>query len=546
MTFPRRDLHTTRGTTAGFDRSHRASSRGRTHASISSSPDARTTGAGFEGPTRATFLRASNETHIVPIPVDAMVAAPVKHKTTSPASHRAATSAADDNGLDMELARVIGMSQCRGGGLACSPGTGDVAHPAGAVVIVYSPARDAQVRFLRAPRANRGVKEARAIRPSATTRGGRGLGSAGGACAGGGKPFACVAFSAGAGSFVAAGERGHQPAAVVWNVDSGTALAVLRGHRYGVESVAFCPSDDARVLTLGADNDGHVALWDWRDATCLARHFCARDASGFLRSASFVGPTGAAFVTAGAAHLKVWTVNAKCGPHDESKFHAKYRKLAGANNVANKRPVFGLVECGSKNADVGGHASHTWVVVCAPMVTGKTTEKDEIGRTTPLASSPSHAGVDDPDRDSAEDEFSDDDAVYALSEEGILCMLRRGERVERWVDARVRRGGAVAVGAGPNVAVAAGDGVVRLFQRGTLAYRGTLPRPDRADVDAHSPGSTRRRPASSTSFEPPRCCLPRRRRVRVRRPQRRRAHRRVLRPERVSVGYHQFIPQRRR
>ena len=94
----------------------------------------------------------------------------------------------------------------------------------GAVVVVYSPARDAQVRFLRAPRANSGVKETRAIRPSATTRGGLGLGFAG-ASSGGGKPFACVAFSGKskgdktiAGSFVAAGERGHQPAAVVWNL----------------------------------------------------------------------------------------------------------------------------------------------------------------------------------------------------------------------------------------------------------------------------------------------------------------------------------------
>ena len=40
------------------------------------------------------------------------------------------------------------------------------------------------------------------------------------------------------------------------------------------------------------------------------------------------------------------------------------------------------------------------------------------------------------------------------------------------------RGGALALG-GEHVAVAAGDGVVRLFRVGTLAYRGTLPRPVR-------------------------------------------------------------------
>ena len=71
-----------------------------------------------------------------------------------------------------------------------------------------------------------------------------------------------------------------------------------------------------------------------------------------------------------------------------------------------------------------------------------------------------------------------DAVTYALSEEGVLCMLRGGNRVERWVDTRVTRGGALALG-GEHVAVAAGDGVVRLFRVGTLAYRGTLPRPVR-------------------------------------------------------------------
>jgi hypothetical protein len=32
--------------------------------------------------------------------------------------------------LDLELVRVIGMGAVRGGGVACSPGTGDVAYPA--------------------------------------------------------------------------------------------------------------------------------------------------------------------------------------------------------------------------------------------------------------------------------------------------------------------------------------------------------------------------------------------------------------------------------
>jgi WD40 repeat protein len=386
--------------------------------------------------------------------------APTKRKTD--AKRVASCSSAPDSKLDMDLARVIGMSQCRSGGLACSPGTGDVAHPAGAVVVIYSPARDAQIMFLRAPKPNAGVKEARAIRPSATTRDTRSTNASAGT-QGGGKPFVSVAFSGTRGRFIAAGEKGHQPAAVVWSAETGKPLAVLRGHRYGVEAIAFCPGhDDRRVVTLGADNDGHVALWDWREGVNLARHFCGHDvSSGRLRSVAF-NADGDSFVTAGAAHLKVWRVGSnstRSGPHshhDESKFHAKYRRLGGKSDGK----VFGLVECGSKSADVGGHASHTWVAVCAPPP-----------HVTHTAVSAPSAPTDTPCEPA-------DAVTYALSEEGVLCMLRGGSRVERWVDTRVTRGGALALG-GEHVAVAAGDGVVRLFRVGTLAYRGTLPRPVR-------------------------------------------------------------------
>ena len=160
--------------------------------------------------------------------------------------------------------------------------------------------------------------------------------------------------------------------------------------------------------------------------------------------------------------MKVWRVGSnstRSGPHshhDESKFHAKYRRLGGKSDGK----VFGLVECGSKSADVGGHASHTWVAVCAP--------PPHVTHTAVSApSAPTDAPCDPADA-----------VTYALSEEGVLCMLRGGDRVERWVDTRVTRGGALAIG-GEHVAVAAGDGVVRLFRVGTLAYRGTLPRPVR-------------------------------------------------------------------
>ena len=70
-----------------------------------------------------------------------------------------------------------------------------------------------------------------------------------------------MAFSHPGGKFVAAGEVGHQPAVVVWDAASGEAVADLRGHKYGVEHVAFSPVNGDWLVSLGSEHDGHVCLW---------------------------------------------------------------------------------------------------------------------------------------------------------------------------------------------------------------------------------------------------------------------------------------------
>ena len=276
---------------------------------------------------------------------------------------------------------------------------------------------------------------------------------------------------------------GHQPAAVVWSAESGRALAVLRGHRYGVESVAFCPSDDAKVLTLGADNDGHVALWDWREERAWRGTFARDDvrppSRGIVRRDRHRVRDGG-----GATPQGVDRGHQGRRAHDGSKFHAKYRKLAGAARTTSE----------SSGWSSAGPRMRTWGVT--RRTRGSPCARRARRARTGSAVRPTPATTRRTIR-----RFPTTTRCMPSPRKGVLCMLRRGERVERWVDARVRRGGSVAVG-GPNVAVAAGDGVVRIFQRGTLAYRGTLPRPDRAELDA-SPGSTRHPAAPATSFEPP-------------------------------------------
>ncbi|CAM9730632.1 unnamed protein product, partial [Hapterophycus canaliculatus] len=64
--------------------------------------------------------------------------------------------------------------------LAVNPITGDVAYPAGCVVVIYQARRNRQFRFLRTS-----------------------------------KTVSCLAFSRD-GDMLVVGERGHQPSATVW------------------------------------------------------------------------------------------------------------------------------------------------------------------------------------------------------------------------------------------------------------------------------------------------------------------------------------------
>lgn len=79
--------------------------------------------------------------------------------------------------MQLELERVIGLTTTTANGLACNTASDELAYLAGCVVVVFNAKTNSQTHFLTAPRSP--------------------------------KAFACVAYSAHGGKFIAAGEVCH-------------------------------------------------------------------------------------------------------------------------------------------------------------------------------------------------------------------------------------------------------------------------------------------------------------------------------------------------
>eukprot|EP00961_Rhodomonas_salina_P237237 3206499-Rhodomonas_salina.2 len=135
----------------------------------------------------------------------------------------------------MSLERVIGNTAKGNGTFAVNPVTGDIAYPAGCVLVFFSPRRNRQTQFF--------------------------------SCQSG-KPLTCVAFSPD-GALVCAGEGGRHPAVLVWDANSGALLAELKGHSFSVRGVCLSGDGD-RVATVGSPGDARVNLWEWRTGTLVA------------------------------------------------------------------------------------------------------------------------------------------------------------------------------------------------------------------------------------------------------------------------------------
>jgi WD40 repeat protein len=132
--------------------------------------------------------------------------------------------------------------------------TGEIAYPAGSVVVVYNPKRNKQTRFF--------VSKSN-------------------------KPIVSLCFSPN-GKFLATGEvrlpsflvvselifffffflpffsqSGHQPSITVWDLTTQQAVADFKGHKFGVSCLAFSPNMK-HLASVGFQHDGYLTLWDWK------------------------------------------------------------------------------------------------------------------------------------------------------------------------------------------------------------------------------------------------------------------------------------------
>ncbi len=95
-------------------------------------------------------------------------------------------------------------------------------------------------------------------------------------------------------------QRSKDAAVEVWNVEKGTRVALLSGHRFGVMAVAFSPSGHT-LISVGYRRDKTVCAWDWEIQQCRAK--------GRLPAATYSVAAqldGTGFVTCGEGYVGFW------------------------------------------------------------------------------------------------------------------------------------------------------------------------------------------------------------------------------------------------
>ena len=162
------------------------------------------------------------------------------------------------------------------------------------------------------------------------------------------RPVGCVSFSPN-GKFLAAGEVGHQPSVIVWELATQKVVAELRGgHKAEVASLCWAQSGK-HLASVGVEGDGTLCVWSWRTSALVASKTLSS------RVCSVTSLADGSFVTSGHRHLKFWNLRK---PSSGSKVTATqldgrsavlgverdstYTSVCGGRSQADKADTYGV------------------------------------------------------------------------------------------------------------------------------------------------------------------------------------------------------------
>ncbi|KAI9287154.1 WD40-repeat-containing domain protein [Umbelopsis sp. AD052] len=217
---------------------------------------------------------------------------------------------------------------------------------------------------------------------------------------------------------------GHQPRIFVWNVKQEALVCVLKGHKFGIVSVAFS-SDMRHLASVGFQHDGYLNVWNWRKGTKVA----SNRVTSRVHAMAFA-KDGTHFITAGLRHIKFWNLSP-----------------AGKTPLQNNFPPGETQVLDGRSGLLGSLRNNNFV---------------------DAAYDPENPGT-----------------AYLLSETGLLCMFKEERVLDKWVDLQVKIAFSIDI-SNRYIVCACDNGIVRLFEPGTLRYCGMLPRPHPLGVDLSS------------------------------------------------------------
>ncbi|KAI8057333.1 hypothetical protein BDF22DRAFT_740869 [Syncephalis plumigaleata] len=372
----------------------------------------------------------------------------------------------------MELEHVLGLTTCSNKALAVHPSQDIVAYLAGCVVVLYQHRRNKQLGFLTANAplinttsnadtmsgssyggntstnstsyCNTNTISGSSSAPNINTYNGNNASSSNISSSSSGgsfstmntssssiawkkhayaplKTLACLAIS-GDGQYLAAGEIGHRPRILIWDLKTHHLVKQLRGHRFGVLSIRFSPNNKY-LISCGFQHDGFIYVWQWRQGIKLTSNKIANKAINMLFSAD-----GSFCMASGQRFVKYWYLD----PNGNIPMCKTSSREQSSPRPARVLPA--------RSGILGDLCNSTFLDAAC-------------------SSSPDESGY-----------------MYLVTNTGLLCLFDKERTIDRWVDLQMKSANCIDVNE-QFVICGGSDGVIRLFEPRTLAYLGSLPRP---------------------------------------------------------------------